>query len=373
MKKFIVIIIIGCLYYPSLSQSKANFRKIQKYLDQAVEDGISGVQVYIKTPKTGVWQGTAGYADKEKKELFNKDHMSSLASVGKTYNAVALFTLVEKGKISIHHPIKKYLSESIIDNLPNGDEITVRHLLNHSSGLVNYETDSVLNALYLSGKLKLDTLSHVGALERYVFGKEPHGEPGEKHRYSSTGYMLNAMIMDELTEDGHTQYLRDLISNWGFENTYYRETPPQNGIRYYGDLDQDGVQEDITDKTLETTNWFIGDDGIYATAEEMGQFLERLWNGDILGEDALKQMMTWDDEKDPDYGQGVFPDKSFPYKFTVGHSGRGIGSTADVYYFPKQEITVAIVSNTGLRAANPKFRKAYLKMRNRIVKKLFLF
>jgi D-alanyl-D-alanine carboxypeptidase len=184
--------------------------------------------------------------------------------------------------------------------------------------------------------------------------------------------MLLAMIMDKVCPDGHTNYLRDLLKTNGFATTFYRSTPPRL-VNHYGDLNKDGVTEDLTSKTIETTNWFIGDDGIYATITDAGSFLESLMKGKILTKRSLDAMMTWNDPDKPDYGLGLMADKSFPYKFLVGHSGRGIGLTTDLFYFPHQDMTVAIFCNMGIRGSAPEFGKSYFKMRSKIVKKLFLF
>lgn len=373
MKRFIILVLIVFGLQSSLNaQQPKLYKKIQRHLDASIDNGLSGVAVYINTPRGGPWVGTSGWADKDNKVLISDESLFSLASVGKVYNAVAILKLQEMGLLQVDDPIDKYLSKTLVRKLPNGEVITIRHLLNHTSGLVNYEYDTTLNRLYLTDKLKLDTLSHQEAIERYVLGKEALSQPGEEHHYSSTGYMLLAKIMDSVTVEGHTEFIRSMITELNLKNTYYRETPHRQ-TKYYGDLNADGVQEDISDKTYETTDWFTGDDGIYATAREAGVFLERLMKGEILNAKSLSQMKEWNDERDPDYGLGLFADKSFPYGFTVGHGGRGIGSTADVYYFPKQDITVAILSNTGLRAAAPKYRKAYLKLRKKIAMKLFLF
>jgi len=86
--------------------------------------------------------------------------------------------------------------------------------------------------------------------------------------------------------------------------------------------------------------------------------------GKILNQQSLKEMKTWNNDKKPDYGLGLMADKSFPYHILMGHSGRGIGTTTDLYYFPEQDRTVAIFCNNGIRAAAPGFKKAYFKMRN---------
>jgi D-alanyl-D-alanine carboxypeptidase len=345
------------------------YKKIQCYLNRATTDNLAGVVIYIRSPRYGEWTAASGYSNLESKQPINKDDVFSMGSVGKMYNAVAAMKLTEEGKFKLDDRISEYLSPEIVNGLPNGNAITIRHLMGHTSGLINYDTDPELNRLYLGGLLKLDTLSHVNALKRYVFGKKALCIPGAEYHYSSTNYLLLAMIMDRVVAEGHTQYLRKLIGHQG----YYRETPTAKNVHYYGDLNQDNILEDLTNQTFETTNWFMGDDGVYAPVEEAAHFLQDLMKGKILSDESLKAMMTWDNEKKPDYGLGLMADKSFPYGFLLGHSGRGIGTTADLYYFPKQEMTVAIFCNTGLRASAPGFKKSYLKMRARIVKKLFLF
>lgn len=350
-----------------------SFRKIQRYLDDATVSGLTGVVVHIQEGSSGVWIGSAGYADNKTQERVDKDKVFSLASVGKMYTAVAAMKLVEQGTLGIDDIISKYLPEEIIRNLPNGSTVSIRHLLGHTSGWQNYDSDSALNRLYLSGKLKLDTLTHLNALRRYAYGKPALAEPGKAYHYSSTNYLVLAMIIDRVVPEGHTVYLRSMLEAHGLTNTYYRESPPFRNVHYYGDLNLDGVVEDLTSQTFETTNWFAGDDGVYAPAAEAARFIRRLMKDSILHPATLTLMKTGNTGIKNDTGLGLMADKSFPYGQLYGHSGRGIGTTADVYYFSKRDLSVVILSNTGLRGSPPKFRKAYLKMRSRIVKKLFLF
>ena len=343
-------------------------------MDEATADKLVGVAIYIKSPKLGTWIGTSGYASLEEKKPLQEDHIFGLASIGKTYIAVAVLKLVEEGKIGLDDRIEKYLPEEIIDGFPTAKQVTVRHLLGHTSGLYNYNRNPELNELYLSGNLKLDTLSHMDALRDYAYGKTEYTKPLGEYRYSSTNYLLLAMIMDKVVPEGHEEYMRkELIEKYRLKDTYYKQTPPSRLVEHYGDIDQDEITENLSEETIETTNWYSGDDGVYAPIEPAAEFLEKLMNGEILGEDIFKEMTTWNDEKDPDYGLGLMADKSFPYKFLMGHSGRGIGITTDLYYFPKQDMTIGIFCNSGLRSASRGYAKAYHRMRNRVIKKLFLF
>lgn len=376
--QFIGIILFAGLFSVSIAQDISNnltpgkFSKIQKYLDQATREKLAGVIVYVKSPMLGEWVGTSGYSSIEKKIPIQRDDILSIASIGKMYNAVAVMKLVEESRIRLDDKIASYLPADVIDNLPNAKEVIIRNLLGHTSGFASYEFDPELNRLYLSGKLKLDTLSHEDALKRYVFGKPSSNKPGTEFHYSSTNYMLLAMIVDKVVPEGHIEYLRKLTSRVELTNTYYRQTPKQRNVNYYGDLDQDDSLENLTPQTFETSNWFIGDDGVYAPIEEAAHFIQYLMEGRILNKELLNEMKTGNTVK-VDTGLGLTTDKSFPYGLLYGHSGRGIGVTADLYYFPRQKITIAIFCNTGLRGSPIGIKKSYNKMRSKIVKKIFLF
>jgi D-alanyl-D-alanine carboxypeptidase len=351
----------------------SKLKKINKIINKATSEKLPGIAVYVRDTKHGEWIGTEGYANVENKTELRNDHIFALGSIGKMYNAVAIVLLVEEGLLALDDKISKYLSNEIISNLPNGKLITIRHLLGNTSGLYNYDTDTALNELYPSGKLSLDTLTHLNVLRRYVFGKPATNMPGEAYHYSSTNFMLLAMIMDQVTPNGHTDYLRkNVLSKNGFTKTSYRQISMEPLTNHYGDLNKNNQLENLTRQTIETTNWFMGDDGIYAPIDEASHFLESLMKGKIVSEQSLKEMTTWNDPKKPDYGLGLMADKSFPYKFLIGHSGRGIGMTTDLFYFPHQDMTVAIFCNVGIRASSPTYKKSYLKMRAKIVRRLFL-
>jgi D-alanyl-D-alanine carboxypeptidase len=373
MKRVIILMIVALLSTLTLWSQPRKLKKISRYMQQATAKDLAGVAVYIHDPKLGQQTMAAGYADIENKIPLRKDHIFAMGSIGKMYNAVAAMKLAEENRLKLDDKINQYLSPDIVYKLPAGADITIRHLLGQTSGLVNYDTDPELNRLYLTGQLKLDTVSKREILERYVFGKPARNKPGEAYHYSSTNYLLLAMVMDAVLPEGHTHYLRAMLKQHGYNNTWYRQTPPNHTINYYGDPNQDAHIDNLTDETLETTNWFTGDDGVYAPIEEAALFLENLMHGKILTEKSLKEMMTWNDPKSPDYGLGLMAGSGFPYKLLLGHSGRGIGMTTDLYYFPRQQRTIAIFCNTGLRSSLPKVKKTYFKMRTGIVKRLFIF
>ena len=206
---FVLLLLLSA----TLLAQQGKFRKIQKYIDDATSNNLTGLVVYVKSPELGEWVGTSGYSNSEEKTRMKRDDIFGLASIGKTYIATAAVKLAQEGKYNLDDQISLYLSKEIINNVPNADIVTIRQLLMHTSGFANYNTDPELNRLYLEGELKLDTLSHMEALERYMFGKPSLNVPGEEFHYSSTNYLLMTMIMDSVLEEGHEKYVRqtDLI------------------------------------------------------------------------------------------------------------------------------------------------------------------
>ncbi len=159
---FTCLFLLSAVFIYSVSSQTPHqrFQKIQKYMDDATANKLAGVAIYIKSPKYGEWIGTSGFSDLENKVAIKKEDIFSLASIGKTYNAVAVLKLVEEGKIGLDDKISNYLPNEIIEGIPNAKQVTVRHLLGHTSGFHNYNRHPELNELYITGKLKLDTLSH---------------------------------------------------------------------------------------------------------------------------------------------------------------------------------------------------------------------
>jgi D-alanyl-D-alanine carboxypeptidase len=208
--RFFFILVCQLVIVTASSQPRKS-KKIQRIIDAATAGRIPGVVIYIKTPGDGEWTSSSGLADVERSIAMDNSYVFATGSIGKMYNAVAAMKLVEQGKFQLDDKVSLYLSDEIVSNILNGNEITIRHLLGNTSGIYNYEFDPELNELYLSGKLKLDTLSHLNVLRRYVFGKPATNLPDDEYHYSSTNFMLLAMIMDKVWLEGHTDFLRKEI------------------------------------------------------------------------------------------------------------------------------------------------------------------
>ena len=152
LRLILLLLYVSLFSFQNHAQHK-KFRSIQRIIDKATSKQLAGVSVFIKSPKLGTWIGTSGFSNLENKEMLVKDDIFSLASIGKTYTATAILKLAEEGVLNIDDNISNYQPAEIIDNAPNGDKVTIRQLLAHTSGFANYNTDPELNRLYLKGMI----------------------------------------------------------------------------------------------------------------------------------------------------------------------------------------------------------------------------
>src|ERR1700740_3690330 len=103
--------------------------------------GLPGVAIAVYSEKDGWWAGAQGYARIETKTPMQNCNLQYLQSVSKTYMAVTILQLHEQGKMELDAPIIKYLPTKYADYVKHAQTITVRMLLNHSSGIPDYATD----------------------------------------------------------------------------------------------------------------------------------------------------------------------------------------------------------------------------------------
>lgn len=317
-------------------------------LDKYAKLGIVGISLYIKNDSS-VWQGSAGMAVIENNTPLQPCHLSYSASVGKTYCAAAIMLLVESGKIDLDEKINVYLSSDLCDKIANGNEATVRQLLNHTAGIPNVDNNSNFGTTLFNNPYSL-TRSSILA---FIFNKNAENTPGEAYHYSSTGYELLTLIIDNVTGNSHTKFYRDsLIIPNNLNDTYYKESYsslasrlPNNYFERYGN----GKIENISKVNYHLQNELTGSDGIIASVEDYVFFLDKLLNAEIVTASSLaemKQFIPTDNTNTEGYGLGLRVRNS-QYGAYIGHGGRSIGTGMDLYHFVDKNTTICLSTNLG--------------------------
>lgn len=155
----------------------------QDILDDFVDAGIPGLSIAIETPEHGWWVGCAGVASIEDNIAMQPCHLHHSASMAKTYTATMIMRLYEDEKLGLDDPARDYLPEDIVSEVANADEVTIRQLLNHTSGMVaSYHSE--LTDIDLFNKPVADS-SIESHFEKYVYRQPAGAAPGEEFNYNN--------------------------------------------------------------------------------------------------------------------------------------------------------------------------------------------
>lgn len=348
-----------CNFLETINPDYSKASELQQVLDELVTKGVPGTAVAIYSNE-GWWAASAGLAKIESNTAMEKCNLQYLQSIAKTYMAVAILKLYEQGKIDLQAPIEQYLPKKYHPYLPNVSMVTVYMLLNHTSGLPEYNFQPAYVSKLLSHPNYLFTSEeYLG----FIKGKPLDFKPGSRYSYRNTNYLVLALITDAISGDHATYLSQQIFAPIGLANTYYHHEPGYltypNLVNTYWDRYSNSIVENVSQMQQTNVKSLVGDDGIVATPIDAVRFLKSLMEKEILTEQTLELMKTWVNDKEgkPTYGLGL-DYATFNNKTAYGHSGGGLGSGCNLYYFPEQNVYVFIAINLGTVTDSPIFKKA---------------
>lgn len=239
-----------------------------------------------------------GIADIDEERPLKTSSIFNLASVSKQVTALCIMMLAERGVIDYDEPITNYLSE-----LPY-EEVTIRHLLQHTSGLPAYE--DVLEE-YWEGDEDEDFITNDELIALYAENElELDSAPGRKYEYSNTGYVFLASIVERASEVSFEDFVRKGIAEpLGLENFFaFRRPnkPPKRVVQ--GFTGEEGEREDYT---YNYVDGMVGDGNVFASAEDLAAYTYALFGGQLVEQatfmEALKPARLKGGKTNP-YGFG---------------------------------------------------------------------
>ncbi len=247
------------------------------------EYGVSGVQYALISDGKIVLSGTSGVFNKDKSRDLDNQSLFGIGSISKMFTTTAVMILVDQGKINLDEPVTTYIPEFKMAD-PRYKDITVRMLLNHSSGIMG---GSLINAYLYNYP---STLAHDNLLSQLA-GQQLKADPGEFSVYCNDGFTLAEIIVERVSGMSFSEFIRKNITEpLGMNNTH---TPMDDFER--NRLTRTFVNGKET--PVETTN-VIGTGGIYSTAEDLCRFLQVYMDdsgylpaADLLSQDAKEMTM----------------------------------------------------------------------------------
>ncbi|MEU5160821.1 serine hydrolase domain-containing protein [Streptomyces sp. NPDC020875] len=303
-------------------------------LTKIVTDGLPGVTATAQDAN-GVWRAGIGVGDLKTGKKRGETDRFRIASITKTFVATVLLQLEAEGRLDLDDTVEKWLPGLVHGQGHDGRKITVRQLLNHTSGVFDYLGDPEFNSVYAAGPgyLKNRHASHEPEeLVGYAMRNPPTQQPGGVHQYSNTNYVLAALIIEAVTSDAYEDEIRErIIDPLGLRATLNpgdRTTRPKPGSRAYSTLTHLPGPEiwDITSSNASSV-WGAGD--MISDAADLNRFFRALLQGKLLPPEQLAAMKTpAPNPMEIGYGYGLGLEQYTTSCGTVvwGHTGGWKGS-----------------------------------------------
>ncbi|MGW2668027.1 serine hydrolase domain-containing protein [Streptomyces sp. NPDC001272] len=285
----------------------------QRAIEAAVAAGVPGITVEARDAD-GVWKSAAGVADRTTGAPRNRNDKFRIGGITNTFVATALLQLEAEGRLGLDDSVDRYLPGLVSGNGNDGSAITVRQLLNHTSGLFDFLADLQYAETYLTGdgflQHRYDTLTPTQRV-RVALAHEPPFRPGARHWYSNTNDVLAAMVLEKVTGRPYEEEVRrrilDPLELKATSNPGTGTRLPQPSGRGYSRLFP--AQPDRIDDVTEmngSQNWGNGD--LVSSTGDLNRFYEALMRGKLLPPRQLAEMKTTVDNPDwpgASYGLGI--------------------------------------------------------------------
>ncbi len=324
--------------------SKEISSELQTLLHEAVaEKKIPGGVMYISTPK-GTWLQASGVSNLEEKTPLKPTDGFSIASMSKTFVAVVVLQLVEEGKLDLDRAIATYLPTDISPHITNSSKITVRQLLNHTSGVAEYdETDEFKQATAHRSLSQPWTASEA---IKYIYDAKPQASPGEKFLYTDSNYILLELIVEKTTGGTLAKETRSrILQPLGLKHTFTELREPTVGhpATGYGNRNKDGKL--VSYAEVNDGNG-LGDGALVSNAEDLSNFAKALFaKKTLLSPKMMKEMLTFK-KNSVSYGYGLGVERfPTPYGNSFGHSGTAYGFVTFMAYLPSKDTTLIVLLN----------------------------
>ena len=300
-------------------------KKLDDFLDYITKNkqGIGSISIFRKGKE--VYQKDFGQ-NQLPNVKWNSETGYQIGSVSKLITATMLMQLAEKGKLNIQDKLSKYYPEA-----PNADKITIESLLNHTSGLGDYvgENYQWIFKKSVGDKAIMDTIKAQGV----------EFQPGEKTRYSNSGYYLLSRILVKIYKKPYNVILKEnILSKANLKNTFSVLDNPKNVFKSY--KNEDGKWTEVEDFDFRNC---IGLGDIVSTPNDMNLFINALFNGKFVKKETLEKMLPKPGSK-LDFGLGIMA-VPFYNQVSFGHGGDTAGTHSVVSYSKKEDYSISIVIN----------------------------
>jgi D-alanyl-D-alanine carboxypeptidase len=349
--------------------------ELQKAIEEVVDAGFVGVSLRVRDER-GEWAGSAGAAELGGAVRPPVDGHVRIGSNTKTFTATVVLQLVAEGRIGLDEPAAGYLPGFGLD-----ERITVRMLLQHTSGVFNFTGDyypEFVPGIVWSGQEWVENRFRTYRPEELVelaLSKPARFAPGTGWSYSNTNYVLARLLIEKVTGRTFAEEMRRLILEpLGLSGTVVPDDSPEipepYAHAYY--RYEDAGEEKTVDVTRQNPSWISTGGDMISTTQDLHTFISALLSGRLLPAPLLAEMCAPHPTGIPnmDYGLGVFVMTTDDGHTLITHNGAAVGHAALMYSTPDGSKTLTAALNC-VDDADLSIAAAFQNAQRRLVNEVF--
>lgn len=326
---------------------------LQQVLDDAVmkEDVLlPGAIAYYRDQTQRVWSSSAGTGDMRAQTPMRSHDRIRAGSVLKTFLATVALQHVEQGRLSLDQTLPELLPQSVTDKIADSDRISLRMLLNHTSGVPDWVTDEV-KVRVIADPARVWTAEEAVEIAAQV---PPSFSPGTSWAYSNTNYTLVGMVLDRAGNASWREQVRErVLRRLDLQSTQLPEpgdlTVTGDYAHGYQDIDGMAMDLSVVDPSMAGA---AGGHALVTTAADLARFLDALLHQELFEHAETLELMTTMIEAPHEsglpyaYGLGLESFRMPAGTTVIGHSGSTAGYTVMMFHDPERGITLVTAVNT---------------------------
>jgi len=341
----IIFLLIGCENNLKSSVKKELKNVLQEIIDTEIGNEVPGIQISVKTTDFGVISLASGLANINENEKMTINHNLRIASATKLFTATVIMKMVEDEIISLNDTLNKLLPQF---NFPEANNITLKHLLHHTSGFWGYFNNNDNFQEYVFDH-PIEYYEPAELIDKAINLHLPIKEDiGSKFFYCNTNYVLLGMIIEKYSNLSYEENIGRTIST----PFNLSSTSVVNDLSEVDDMSEGYIYiEEVPIKGNQYNHSFLFAAGnIISKTSDLVLFIDQLMNNNILNEDIVDEMKTFFiDDDGNQYGLGLANFKDLG----IGHNGLTLGYTSIVVYNELHDISIAVLMNCLSASGNP--------------------
>ena len=357
-------LVVGSLNSRPLTKAQATAAITSSLQSAANQNHVPHALLYISAPNQGYTQSFAHYGKGSTPVDVNTPFHT--ASVGKVFTATLIGRLIDQNVLTLDDAISNFLSDDVlsglfvVDGVDYSGDVTIRQLLNHTSGAADYFDGDVLSGEKMSVLVTLQPDVRYTPQDLLAFSRQNQqavGTPGEVFNYSDTGYVLLGLIIEQVSGQSFATMLhQEIFDPLGMDDSYLLfYTQPKNGTKPMAEIVLNNHV--VTHYTSVSVDWAGG--GVVSTLDDLAVFTRALNNGKIIKPQTLNALYDFNNQfmRGIAYGNGFmayrFSEYSNQLSFLpqmVGHMG--ILGTQLMYDAESDTVLIASFGSTKYAAGS---------------------